>query len=113
MARRKRSTGGAKKGAKKGARKGRRRSTSKAGKVARGASSKTIAAALNRIESRVDKLEHNDAATYTLLLGMANSSRKHHGHKPIKSLPGFVTPRLYRGGFGTGAATKALGSGKR
>lgn len=102
---------GAKKGAKKGARKGRKRSSSKAGKVARGAGTKALAAALNRIESRVDRLEHNDAATYGLLLGMANTSRKHHGHKPIKSLPGFVMPRLYRGGLGMGAAHKALGSG--
>lgn len=98
-----------KKGAKKGARS---KAITKAGKVKVHAKASSIAKALNRLESRVDVLEKNDAATYTLLLGMANSSRKHHGHKPIKSLPGFVKPRLYGGGYGMGAATKALGSGK-
>jgi hypothetical protein len=88
------------------------RAITKAGKVKVHAKAASIAKALNRLESRVDLLEKNDAATYTLLLGMANSSRKHHGHKPIKSLPGFVKPRLYGGGYGMGAATKALGSGK-
>lgn len=99
----------AKKSAKKGARS---KAITKAGKVRVHAKASSIATALNRLESRVDLLEKNDAATYTLLLGMANSSRKHHGHKPIKSLPGFVKPRLYGGGYGMGAATKSLGPGK-
>ncbi len=98
-----------KRSAKKGARS---KAITKAGKVKVHAKASSIAKALNRLESRVDTLEKNDAATYTLLLGMANSSRKHHGHKPIKSLPGFVKPRLYGGGYGMGAATKALGPGK-
>ena len=98
-----------KKGAKKGARS---KAITKAGKVKVHAKAASIAKALNRLESRVDVLEKNDAATYTLLLGMANSSRKHHGHKPIKALPGFVKPRLYGGGYGMSAASKALGSGK-
>lgn len=98
-----------KKSAKKGARS---KAVTKAGKVRVHAKAASIAKALNRLESRVDVLEKNDAATYTLLLGMANSSRKHHGHKPIKALPGFVKPRLYSGGYGMSAATKALGSGK-
>lgn len=110
MARRKSSKSSkSKRGAKRGARS---RAITKAGKVRVHAKASSIAKALNRLESRVDLLERNDAATYTLLLGMANSSRKHHGHKPIKALPGFVKPRLYGGGFGMGAAHKALGSGK-
>lgn len=100
-----------KRGAKRGATK-KSRAITKAGKVKVHAKASSIAKALNRLESRVDLLEKNDAATYTLLLGMANSSRKHHGHKPIKALPGFVKPRLYGGGYGMGAATKALGPGK-
>jgi len=89
-----------------------RKGVTRAGKVSMGAGMGAVKAALNAIESRVDKLEHNDAATYGLLLGMANQSRVHHGHGTISSLPGFVTPRLYRGaGLGMGAAAKALGSG--
>lgn len=98
----------AKKGVKKSAKK---RAITKAGKVRVHAKAANIAKALNRLESRVDLLEKNDAATYTLLLGMANSSREKHGHKAIKALPGFVKPRLYGGGYGMGAAKKALGSG--
>lgn len=89
---------------------GRRRRRMSAGKVSTGASSAAIAAALNRLESRVDTLEHNDAATYGLLLGMVNTSRKHHGKATIKSLPGFVAPRLY-GQAGT-SAKRALGKGR-
>ena len=83
---------------------------SRGGKVRTGSGTAAIAAALNRIESRVDRLEHNDAATYGLLLGMANASRKHHGHKPIKALPGFVQPRLYGERSGAQTARKVLGS---
>lgn len=86
-----------KRGRKKGARRG---AVTKAGKVRKSARSSTIAAALNRLESRVDVLEKNDSATYSFLLGMANMSRKANGVAPIKSLPGFVTPRLFRGGYG-------------
>lgn len=89
-----------------------RKGVSRAGKVSMGAGMGAVKAALNAIESRVDKLEHNDAATYGLLLGMANQSRAHHGRGMISSLPGFVTPRLYRGGLGMSPASKALGSGK-
>lgn len=105
---------GAKKGyAKKGAKKrGARRAITKAGKVRIHARSSSIAKALNRLESRVDVLEKNDAATYGLLLGMANTSRASNGVAPIKHLPGFVTPRLYNGGYGMAPAKKALGSGR-
>jgi hypothetical protein len=105
---------GAKKGARKAparSRKGARRGVTRAGKVRAGAPMSKIAAALNSLESRVDKLEVNDAATYGLLLGMANESRKRHGRKTISSLPGFVTPRLYRGGLGMGQQRRALGAG--
>lgn len=91
---------GSKKGAKKGKRKGARKGVTKSGKVRKGARSSTIAAALNRIESRVDVLEKNDAATFDLLLGMANHSRRGQGMPAVKTLPGFVKPRLYRGGYG-------------
>ena len=94
--------------------KARKRGVTRAGKVSMGAGMGAVKAALNAIESRVDKLEHNDAATYGLLLGMANQSRVHHGHGTISSLPGFVMPRLYRGaGLGMGQAAKALGSGSK
>jgi hypothetical protein len=101
----KRSKKGAKK-AKRGARKG----VTKAGKVRVSARSSTIAKALNRLESRVDLLEKNDAATYGFLLGMTNMHRKSNGASPIKSLPGFAKPRLYGGGYGT-RPMKALGAG--
>lgn len=100
------------KGAKGGIAMKARRKGTRGGKVSAGASMAAVKAALNAMETRVDKLEHNDAATYGLLLGMANQSRAHHGRGMISSLPGFVTPRLYRGGLGMGPAAKALGSGK-
>lgn len=118
MATKKKSKKSKKAAAKKGARKaprrvkrGARRGVTRAGKVRAGASASKIAAALNSLESRVDKLEVNDAATYGLLLGMANESRQRHGRKTLSSLPGFVTPRLYRGGLGLGMQRKALGAG--
>jgi len=111
MATKKKSKKSKKASAKKGARKGSRRGITRAGKVRAGAPMSKIAAALNSLESRVDKLEVNDAATYGLLLGMANESRKRHGRKTISHLPGFVTPRLYRGGLGMRSQRKALGAG--
>lgn len=103
----------AKRRAKRSAKKGMRKAITKRGKVGKGATMSTVISKLNAMESRVDVLEHNDAATYGLLTGMVNASRKARGVAPIKHLPGFVTPRLYRGGYGLAPAAKALGSGKR
>lgn len=106
MATKKKRSSTKKKGTKK--KRGARKGVTKAGKVRTSARSSTIAAALNRLESRVDVLEKNDSATFGLLLGMANHSRKQQGLAAVKTLPGFVKPRLYRGGY---SAAKVLGSG--
>lgn len=95
--------------AKKGAKK---RASKRGGKVSGKVSLSKLAAAVNKIETRVDTLEHNDSANQKLWLGMINSARQRNGQKSISHLPGFAKPRLYSGGYGSRkAAHKALPSG--
>ena len=107
---------GSKKGAKKAAHKGPKKSRAKKGAHAKkGGKLKghltltKVAEAVNRMETRVDTLEHNDAANQRLWLGMINEGRRRAGRKGISSLPGFAKPRLYSGGYGS---RKSLGAGR-
>lgn len=74
-----------------------------------------VSAVIAKLEQRVEVLEHNDGATYGLLLGMANASRTHHGKAPIKALPGFVMPRMYTSKtlqIGAQSATASMSRGR-
>lgn len=75
------------------------------GKVKGKATLEKLAKAVNRLDSRVDTLEVNDAANQRLWLGVINSGRKRNGQKSISTLPGFAKPRLYSPGS---ARTKRL-----